>query len=244
LYCICDNYKAMDVTSSVLLKFADYTKVARVVESDEQREELQSTINKLVEWSVEWQMLFNAGKCHLLHLCRGNAKYEYTIEGWVLEAVEFEKDVGVLVHQSLKPSMQSAKNAARANGILGQLSRAVCYHDKDTFMKLYKVYVRPPELGFGLRLTNRFEPKQNTKFTVFFLWNITTRNWNITTRNRNITTRNRNITKRNKNITTPNRNITTRNENITTQNCRRYQNPRKGCCRVPNCCMGSQVTKI
>ena len=54
--------RAGDVTSSVLLKFADDTKVARVVESDEQRDELQSAINKLVEWSAEWQMLFNAGK--------------------------------------------------------------------------------------------------------------------------------------------------------------------------------------
>ena len=138
-----DIDKAVEVTSSVLLKFADDTKVARVVESDEQREELQSTINKLVEWSAEWQMLFNAEKCHILHLGRKNAKYKYTMEGRVLEAVEFEKDVGVLVHQSLKPSMQCARAAARANGILGQLSRAVCYRDKDTFLKLYKVYVRP-----------------------------------------------------------------------------------------------------
>ena len=113
------------------------------MESDEQREELQSAINKLVEWSAEWQMLFNAEKCHILHLGRRNAMYEYTMEGRVLEAVEFEKDVGVLVHQSLKPSMQCARAAARANGILGQLSRAVCYRDKETFLKLYKVYVRP-----------------------------------------------------------------------------------------------------
>ena len=55
----------LDVTSTVLLKFADNTKVARVVESEEQREELQSAINKLVEWSEKWQMTFNAGKCHM-----------------------------------------------------------------------------------------------------------------------------------------------------------------------------------
>ena len=138
-----DIDRAVDVTSSVLLKFADDTKVAKVVESEEQREEMQATINRLVQWSAEWQMLFNAGKCHLLHLGRGNARHMYTMEGRVLEAVEFEKDVGVVVHQSLKPSMQCAKAAARANGILGQLSRAVCYRDKATFLKLYKVYVRP-----------------------------------------------------------------------------------------------------
>ena len=50
--------------------------------------------------------------------------YEYMMARTKLEAVEFEKDVGVLVHQSLKPSMQCARAAARANGILGQLFSA------------------------------------------------------------------------------------------------------------------------
>ena len=134
---------AVEVTSSVLLKFADDTKVGRVVESEEQRQELQATIDRLVKWSVEWQMLFNSDKCHILHLGPRNARFEYTMEGRVLEGVESEKDVGVIVHQSLKPSMQCAKAAGRANAILGQLSRAVSYRDKDTFLKLYKVYVRP-----------------------------------------------------------------------------------------------------
>ena len=134
---------AVGVTSSVLLKFADDTKVGRVVESEEQRQELQSTIDRLVGWSVEWQMLFNSEKCHILHLGNRNARFEYTMEGRVLEAVESEKDVGVIVHESLKPSLQCARAAGRANAILGQLSRAVGYRDKDTFLKLYRVYVRP-----------------------------------------------------------------------------------------------------
>jgi hypothetical protein len=54
-------------------------------------------------------MLFNSDKCHILHLGPRNARFEYTMEGRVLEVVESEKDVGVIVHQSLKPSMQCAK---------------------------------------------------------------------------------------------------------------------------------------
>ena len=92
---------------------------------------------------MEWQMLFNSEKCHILHLGNRNARFEYTMEGRVLEAVESEKDVGVIVHESLKPSLQCARAAGRANAILGQLSRAVGYRDKDTFLKLYRVYVRP-----------------------------------------------------------------------------------------------------
>jgi hypothetical protein len=108
-----------------------------VVKCEEQTEELQATIDRLVKWSVEWQMLFNSDMCNILHLGPKNARFEYTMEGRVLEGVESEKDVGVIVHQSLKPSMQCAK------AILGQLSRTVSYRNKDTFLKLYKVYVRP-----------------------------------------------------------------------------------------------------
>ena len=59
--------------------------------------------------------------------------------GNVLETVDSEKDVGIHVHQSLKPSLQCAKGAAKANQVLGQLSRAVGYRDQDTFLKLYCV---------------------------------------------------------------------------------------------------------
>ena len=117
--------------------------MGRVVETEDQRDELQAAISKLEQWSQEWQMLFNASKCHILHLGNGNKKFEYVMDGQVLEAVEFEKDVGVLVHQSLKPSLQCSRAAEKANQVLGQLSRAVTYRDKQTFLKLYRVYVRP-----------------------------------------------------------------------------------------------------
>ena len=56
--------------------------------------------------------------------------------------MEHEKNVGVIVHQSLKPHMQCTLAAARANAVPGQLSRAVTYRDRNTFLKLYKVYVK------------------------------------------------------------------------------------------------------
>ena len=114
-----------------------------VVDRVDQREALQSTINRLLEWSEEWQMLFNSDKCHILHLGNNNTKQSYRMGADELKSVEYEKDVGVVVHQSLKPHMQCTRAAARANAVLGQLSRAVTYRDRTTFLKLYKVYVRP-----------------------------------------------------------------------------------------------------
>ena len=54
-----------------------------------------------------------------------------------------EKDVGVLVADTLRPSQQCSAATGKANRVLGQISRAVSYRDKKTFVQLYKVYVRP-----------------------------------------------------------------------------------------------------
>ena len=60
-----------DITSKVL-KFADDTKVFRKIKSDADRQHLQDDLNKLIEWSEKWQMLFNFGKCKCLHTGHGN----------------------------------------------------------------------------------------------------------------------------------------------------------------------------
>jgi hypothetical protein len=51
-------------------------------------------------------MEFNAGKCHVLHLGRRNREYSYTMGGGELASVESEKDVGVMIHSSMKPALQ------------------------------------------------------------------------------------------------------------------------------------------
>ena len=65
------------------------------------------------------------------------------MEGTLLESTSAEKDIGVMIQESLKPSLHCAKTAAKVNGVLGQLSRAVLYRDSNTFIRLYLVYVRP-----------------------------------------------------------------------------------------------------
>ena len=138
-----DIDNAVDVTGSVLKKFADDTKFGMKIKDDEDRVRFQNVIDNLQTWSEDWQMLFNVSKCKILHMGKQNRGYNYTMDGRPLEVVDNEKDVGVVIHNSLKPSIQCAKAAGKANLVLGQLSRAVTYRDKDTFVRLYKVYVRP-----------------------------------------------------------------------------------------------------
>ena len=139
---------AVDVTASVIFKFADDSKVLRQVESEEDRLALQADIDSLFKWSEDWQMLFNASKCKVLHFGKRNPRFNYTMGGYapagtVLQVDTEEKDLGVVVHESLRPSKQCAKAAGKANQVLGQMSRSFSYRDKSSWLKLYKLYVRP-----------------------------------------------------------------------------------------------------
>jgi ribonuclease P/MRP protein subunit RPP40 len=134
---------AVDLTSSLLSKFADDTKWARIVESEDDKRRFQEGVDGLARWSQDWQLLFNVGKCKIMHFGTKNCHSKYTMNGQEMEEVEVEKDVGVLVTTNLKPSQQCSAAAGRGNGVLGQITRAVKYRDKRTFIQLYKVYVRP-----------------------------------------------------------------------------------------------------
>ena len=95
-----DIDNAVNVTDSVLKKFADDTKWGMVVESEADRQLFQKGLDSLIEWSEDWQMLFNVEKCHVIHAGRQNNNYQYSMGGLMLKEVDYEKDVGVLLHKS------------------------------------------------------------------------------------------------------------------------------------------------
>ena len=80
-------------------------------------------------------MLFNMDKCHVIHAVKKNPNFDYTWWGSGLLVSESEKDVGVMITSNLKPSVQCARAAKKANMVLGQLARGVIYRDKSTFIR-------------------------------------------------------------------------------------------------------------
>jgi Reverse transcriptase (RNA-dependent DNA polymerase) len=127
----------------LLSKFADDTKGAKIIKSIQDCIQLQEALNKLCEWAQRWGMAFNEKKCKIMHVGKNNPEHEYYMNGVRLAAVEEEKDVGVIVHKSLKPARQCEKAAATATGILMQLAKNFHYRDKQIFARLYTQYVRP-----------------------------------------------------------------------------------------------------
>ena len=103
---------------------------------------LQDDLDNFSKWARDWQMQFNVDKCKVLHLGKSNPRNKYVMDGKELEGIEVEKDLGVMVHQSLKPSVQVAAAAKKANQVLGQILRAFTYRDKEHDIKLYTSRVR------------------------------------------------------------------------------------------------------
>jgi hypothetical protein len=127
----------------LIMKFADDTKGAKVIESVADRDKLQEALDCLCDWADKWGMAFNVAKCKVMHVGRNNPEYDYTMRGVKLGKTDEEKDIGVTITKNLKPSVQCEKAAGRAMAVLNQIRRNFHYRDRHTFVRLYKQYVRP-----------------------------------------------------------------------------------------------------
>ena len=88
-------------------------------------------------------MEFNVAKCHVMHVGKRNIIQTYNMDGKALTRTEQERDIGVVMSDNLKPTVQCKKAAQTINAVLGQILRAFHYRDRYVFLDLYKQYVRP-----------------------------------------------------------------------------------------------------
>ena len=131
------------VLDALIRMFADDTKVALKMESDDDRKKLQQIIDNLTEWADKWAMDFNTAKCKILHVGRDNPKYDFYMKGTKIKDDDEEKDLGVWVDATMKPTKQCAKAAKSANFALGQMQRAFHYRTKKNLVPIYKTFIRP-----------------------------------------------------------------------------------------------------
>jgi hypothetical protein len=138
-----DDLDEMARLVELIIKFADDTKGLKEIETDADRQALQDTLDSLCEWARTWAMSFNIPKCKIMHVGRSNPRFKYYMEGEELKSVEEEIDIGVVIHNSLKPGRQCERAANTAGAVLKLLQRNFHYRDRKVFMMLYKRYVRP-----------------------------------------------------------------------------------------------------
>uniref|UniRef100_K7F0Y4 Reverse transcriptase domain-containing protein n=1 Tax=Pelodiscus sinensis TaxID=13735 RepID=K7F0Y4_PELSI len=111
--------------SSEAVKFADDTKLFRIVKTEADCEGLQEDLTKLSDWATKWQMKFNVHKCKVMHIGKNNPNYTYSMMGANLATTNQERDLGVIVDSSLKTSTQCAAAVKKANRMLGIIRKFI-----------------------------------------------------------------------------------------------------------------------
>lgn len=129
--------------NSKILKFADDTKIFKVIKSVEDSKILQEDLNKIQAWSQHWLMPFNIDKCKVMHTGRNNSNVKYNMNGHELQVVTEEVDLGVIMQSNLKWNKQCLSKVNTANRILGMIKRTFKCRSRKIILPLYKTLVRP-----------------------------------------------------------------------------------------------------
>ena len=129
--------------SSYISKFADDTKIGRIIRSDSDTNALQRDLEKMNEWVDKWQMEFNIDKCSVINLGRENQHNRYTLRNVLLKKSKTERDLGVVVSTDLRPRQHCVAARNRANRVLGFIARSVKSRSTKVILKLYLALVRP-----------------------------------------------------------------------------------------------------
>ena len=107
----------------------------------------QHNIDKLMSWSCDWQLCFNASKCKVIHIGRKNNERTYklaSVEG-ILDLAEVHNECDLEVnHQSkLQHDKYVTNICANANRIVGIIKHTFSRINIDMFRILFKSLVRP-----------------------------------------------------------------------------------------------------
>jgi len=150
-----------DVLDCLIKIFADDTKIYSTVNNVSDALALQSNVDKLLDWSQQWQLTFNSKKCKVLHAGRKNCKHDYYMNGNKLEETTAEKDLGVIVDPDLSFNTHINETIKKANRLCGMLVGNIQCKDANIMVPLFKSLVRPV-IEYGNPIWNTLLKKHTT----------------------------------------------------------------------------------
>ncbi|BHF84809.1 hypothetical protein SprV_0902796100 [Sparganum proliferum] len=132
--------------------FADDIKLWSVIRTAHNEEHLQANPNRLQQWSKDWLLPFNEKKCNILRVGRARSPNHmaYCLNSIPLQEVDSQKDLGVWITTSLKPSLHCTKTAKSAMSVLYLVKRTFSAFDEGCFAKVFRTFVRP-QLEFAIQ---------------------------------------------------------------------------------------------
>ncbi|BHF84352.1 hypothetical protein SprV_0902750300 [Sparganum proliferum] len=125
--------------------FADDIKIWSTIRNEVDEAQLQTNLDHLEQWSKDWLLPFNVNKCNFLRVGGTTSpnRTVYHLTDQPLQEVDAQKDFGVWITTSLKPSLQCSKVAKSEMSILYLVKRTFSSFDEDCFVKVFGTFVRP-----------------------------------------------------------------------------------------------------
>ncbi|KAI5643880.1 reverse transcriptase (RNA-dependent DNA polymerase) domain-containing protein [Phthorimaea operculella] len=118
--------------------FADDTKIFANPLLDYDR--LQADLDRIANWSKEWLIKLNAGKCTVLHIGSKNPRLSYKLNGVELVKVKTQTDLGVKIAEDLKWSDHIESVVKRANSFIYLIKKAFGTLTPEMIVKIHKTY--------------------------------------------------------------------------------------------------------
>ena len=104
---------------------------------------LQSGLDLLCKWSVDWQLPISINKCNILHFGRSNNGHTYHLNSIDLPNVRDVTDLGVLLDSNLRFIKHYRLIANKAHHRASLILRTFKSRDRYLLFKAFTVYVRP-----------------------------------------------------------------------------------------------------
>ena len=133
-----------DLVESILMLFADDSKIWKEINGTEDQEMLQKDLDTLKKWSLDWLLIFHPDKLKQVHISSRNEEHDtnYKIGNDKVVDSKSEKDLGIIVDQRLNFEEHMLEKTKKANITMGMIRRSFQFLNRKTFLLLYKGLVR------------------------------------------------------------------------------------------------------
>jgi hypothetical protein len=149
------------IVSSTAKMFADDTKLYCPIHDVGDCRTLQADLNKLTEWSKTWLLKFNETKCVVLRI-KQSLEYAYSLNGFPLQEVLQQKDLGVIISNNLLPHNHIHSIVKKSNQRIGLIRRCFTDITLEKVEILFNSLIRPI-LEYGSPSWNPWYLKDVTK---------------------------------------------------------------------------------
>ena len=133
-------------------------KIYRVVNNEQERNELQIVLNQITLWAECSQLKVQPKKCNILHLGKKNHKFDYFFSDVPLTKTEIVKDLGVLMSPDLNFEAHIRKITRSATNASNLIMRTFKNKNHKFLMKLFNAFVRP-KIEYASQIWNPYTKK-------------------------------------------------------------------------------------